>query len=160
MMGFRKTNKKTLSDASHIDSLIGENSHFKGELRFEGAVRIDGRFEGDIHSKEGGTLVISENAEVAGEVTVPNLVLHGTVRGNVYASKSLQIGTTGKLNGDVEYHMIMLEEGGAINGRCGRISDKKEIASKPISRAPAKKNTVKPQQNLLDGEALEVVPTR
>lgn len=122
-MKLGKSSATGLAEGHHIDSLIGEHSSFKGELGFEGAVRIDGKFEGNISSKSEGTLIISESAEVIGEVNVPNLVLHGTMRGNVRATKHLQIGPKGRLNGDVEYAVIALAEGAAVNGRCSRIAD-------------------------------------
>jgi len=116
--------EKRSSAPGGIDTLIGASSTFSGDLNFEGSVRIDGKFEGTITSTQDGTLVISEGAQVVGEVKVPNLVLHGSIRGNVYASKSLHVGAKGVLNGDVEYALISLAEGAAVNGRCVRISEK------------------------------------
>jgi len=136
-MKFSKSETVTIhSDSPHIDTLIGEHSSFKGELSFEGAVRIDGKFEGNILSTKEGTLIISENADVQGEVNVPNLILHGTIRGNVRASKALQVGPKGRLNGDVEYAVLSLAEGAAINGRCNRIEDKERV--KQASKAQGK----------------------
>ncbi len=122
---------KPMKEAQHIDTLIGVHSVFTGNLSFEGAVRIDGRFEGNIQSEKDGTLIVSEGAFIKGEVNVPNLVLHGDINGNVCASHSLKIGVKGVLNGDVEYKVIMLEEGSAINGRCARIDDVDGQARKP-----------------------------
>jgi len=113
----------TMKEPQHIDTLIGIHSVFTGNLSFEGAVRIDGRFEGNIHSEKDGTLIVSEGAFIKGEVDVPNLVLHGDINGDVHASHSLKIGEKGVLNGDVEYRVITLTEGSAINGRCTRIDD-------------------------------------
>jgi len=131
----REPLKQSHSENQHIDTLIGEHSHFNGELSFEGAVRIDGKFEGNLRSTNDGTLIVSESAEITGEVDVPNLLLHGTVRGNVRATKSLKLGPTGRLNGDVEYSMVSLSEGAAVNGRCNRIEDKERI------KQAAKSNT-------------------
>ncbi|MDQ6971631.1 MAG: polymer-forming cytoskeletal protein [Mariprofundaceae bacterium] len=116
--------KQTAVDNNQIGSIIGQHASFSGELKFEGAVRIDGNFDGDIHASNGGTLIVSEVAHITGEVDVPNLVLHGTISGNVRASESLKISETGKLKGDVEYKVISLSEGALINGRCSRIDDK------------------------------------
>lgn len=127
------------NESLQIDTLIGEQSSFNGELSFEGAVRIDGKFEGNLRSQKDGTLIISEAAQVIGEVDVPNLILHGTIRGNVRATKSLKIGASGKLNGDVEYAVITLSEGASINGRCSRIADKEP------AKQPATDNTPIPQ---------------
>jgi len=122
---------KPMKETQHIDTLIGVHSVFTGNLSFEGAVRIDGRFEGNIQSEKDGTLIVSEGAFIKGEVNVPNLVLHGDINGNVCASHSLKIGVKGVLNGDVEYKVITLEEGSAINGRCTRIDDVDGQARKP-----------------------------
>ena len=114
--------------SNNIETIIGQHARFTGELEFEGAVRIDGHFKGDIRSSNGGTLIVSEVAEITGEVDVPNLVLHGTINGNVRASESLKMSATGKLIGDVEYQVISLSEGASINGRCSRIDRKPAIS--------------------------------
>jgi len=120
----------TPSRDQHIDTLIGAHSTIVGDLTFEGSVRIDGKFNGNINSTKEGTLIISEGAVVTGEIQVPNLALHGTINGNVIASVSLKVGTTGLLNGDVEYQMISLAEGCAINGRCKRVDENsKKVAA-------------------------------
>jgi len=122
-------------DNNNIQTIIGQHASFKGELNFEGAVRIDGDFEGNIRSSNGGTLIISEVAKITGEVDVPNLVLHGTICGNVRASETLKVTATGMLKGDLEYRVISLSEGASINGRCNRIDEKQ------LAKTTAKNNT-------------------
>jgi len=112
-----------MKEPQHIDTLIGVHSVFIGNLTFEGAVRIDGRFEGDIKSTKDGTLIVSEGAFINGEVSVLNLVLHGDINGDVCATNNLKVGPRGVLNGDVEYNMISLAEGSSVNGRCTRITE-------------------------------------
>lgn len=130
--------KKTISSSNtHIDTLIGQHASFNGELSFEGSVRIDGQFEGNIKSSNEGTLIISETASIKGEIDVPNLVLYGTVRGNIRATKSIQIGPKGRLNGDLEYTVLSLAEGASINGRCMRIEDKERIKEANKTRQSA-----------------------
>ncbi|MDX8411215.1 MAG: polymer-forming cytoskeletal protein [Mariprofundaceae bacterium] len=137
-----KFGSKTTSseDASTLDSLIGQRSSFKGELAFDGTVRIDGTFEGNIRSPKDGTLIVSESASITGEVDVPNLVLHGNIRGNVRASKHLQIGPQGCLTGDVEYLVINLTEGGTVNGRCIRINEAQKQQAAVSQTAPDRSN--------------------
>ncbi len=124
-----KQSKPTTADPQKIDTLIGAHSSFKGELVFEGAVRIDGKFEGNITSEQGGVLIVSEEATIIGDVKVPNLILHGTIQGNVYSNNSLKIGDSGCLNGDLEYHILSLAEGSSINGRCSRVTASKTQAA-------------------------------
>lgn len=121
-----ETPTHTANEHQQIDTLIGAHSAFSGELTFEGAVRIDGRFEGNINSAKDGTLIVSQGAQITGEVNVPNLILHGTIKGNVRASNSLKLGETGILNGDVEYRLITLAEGSSVNGRCSRITEQQQ----------------------------------
>jgi len=127
----RKREKTVSNDPQHIDTLIGVHSIITGELSFEGSVRIDGRFNGNIHADKESTLIVSEGAIIQGEVHVPSLILHGTIEGNVHASESLKLGSTGYLNGDVEYKVLSLTEGSAINGHCNRIKD---LAKQPTTK--------------------------
>ena len=119
----KRTPPTSHTETQNIDTLIGAHSVITGELSFEGAVRIDGKFEGNIHSSQGGTLIVSEGAKIIGNVDVPSLILHGNIEGDVRTTESLKLGSTGCLNGDVDYKMMSLAEGSAINGRCNRISD-------------------------------------
>ncbi|MDX8394901.1 MAG: polymer-forming cytoskeletal protein [Mariprofundaceae bacterium] len=139
MIGKRSASEKSRvnPESQHIDTLIGAHSVITGELSFEGAVRVDGRFEGNIHSPKDGTLIVSKGAEIKGEVRVPNLILHGTIKGNVHAAHSLKIGETGCLNGDVEYKVMSLVEGSSVNGRCARISDKAQQPQQARSTSKA-----------------------
>jgi len=128
----RKRDKTTHHDPQQIDTLIGVHSVITGELSFEGAVRIDGQFKGNIRANKDGTLIVSEGALIQGEVHVPSLILHGTIEGNVCASNSLKIGSTGHLNGDVQYKVLSLAEGSAINGRCSHINQTAKQTAKQI----------------------------
>jgi len=121
------------SETQHIDTLIGERSSFKGELGFDGVVRIDGTFEGNVRSAGDGTLIVSESARITGDVDVPKLILHGAINGNVRAREALQITATGRLTGDVEYKVMTLAEGAAINGRCNRLTDRTEPDARTAS---------------------------
>lgn len=131
-----RSGRQVSVDNNNIQTIIGRHAQFKGELSFEGAVRIDGNFEGNIKSSNGGTLIVSEVAVITGEVDVPNLVLHGSINGNVRASESLKVSATGKLRGDLEYKMLSLSEGASINGRCNRIEEKKTQASDEAHKLP------------------------
>jgi len=127
---------KSTVNKGNIGTIIGHDASFNGELDFEGTVLIEGHFEGDIRSHNGGTLIVSEVAQITGEVDVPNLVLNGTIHGNTRASESLKITATGKLMGDVEYHVISLSEGASVNGRCNRIDEKQLAAATTGEKSP------------------------
>lgn len=138
-----KTGRQLPVDNSNIQTIVGQHARFKGELDFEGVVRIDGNFEGTIRASNGGTLIVSEVAKIIGDVNVPNLVLHGTIEGNVRAGESLKMSPSGKLKGDLEYRVLSLSEGALINGRCNRIEEKK------VAAAVTESNTDQPRGNRL-----------
>ena len=64
--------------------------------------------------------------------------IHGVLQGNVRASKSLAVGATGRITGDLEYFQLSIQEGASINGRCVRINPEE-------ARQPAAKPQAKPQ---------------
>ncbi len=138
----RRREKVSTNDHNQqIDTLIGAHSVITGELSFEGSVRIDGRFKGNIHADKDGTLIVSEGAIIQGEVRVPSLVLHGTIDGNVFTKEKLQLGSTGCLNGDVQYNILSLAEGSSINGRCSHMDETKQVARAAPSTKPSVKRS-------------------
>ena len=66
---------------NRIDCLIGAGTSIEGNVIFSGGLRVDGQVRGNIVTEEGkpGTLVVSEQARVEGEIRVPHVVINGTV---------------------------------------------------------------------------------
>ena len=69
---------------SDVNTLVGRGSHFEGKMTFEGVVRIDGSFEGEIVSSD--TLIIGEGAEVRAEMDVSTVIVYGDIYGNIRAN--------------------------------------------------------------------------
>ena len=111
--------KKGSAPQSSIDSLIGAGTRIEGNVIFSGGLRVDGEVRGNISCSNGaqGTLVISEKASVEGAVTVGHVVVNGTVIGPVSASESLELLSSARVTGDVEYHRIEMQQGAVIQGR-------------------------------------------
>ena len=111
--------KKGSAPQSSIDSLIGAGTRIEGNVIFSGGLRVDGEIRGNMSCSNGaqGTLVISEKASVEGAVTVGHVVINGTVIGPVCASESLELLSSARVTGDVEYHRIEMQQGAVIQGR-------------------------------------------
>jgi len=79
------------SSSNGIGTLIGASARLVGDLFFAGQLRIDGRLEGTIRAEGDGEsrLVVSEQAEVVGDIEVPIAIINGSVTGNVRATKQL-----------------------------------------------------------------------
>jgi len=105
------------SDAGEITALLGHGTDFTGKLTFEGTVRIDGRFQGEIFTAH--TLIIGEGAEVRAEIEAGTLIIKGgTVMGNVRARELVEIHAPGRLFGDIESPSLFIGRGVQFDGRC------------------------------------------
>ena len=102
----------------NIDTLLGQEAVFKGDLEFSGGLRIDGRLEGNVTARDGGssTLVLSELGEIFGDVTVPHVIINGTVHGNVTAAGRVELQAKARVLGDVRYRAIEIALGATVNG--------------------------------------------
>jgi cytoskeletal protein CcmA (bactofilin family) len=99
-----------------LNALLGKGSSFEGKLLFEGSVRIDGKFTGEILSSD--LLIIGEGAEVKGDVSVGTLVIVGDYNGNAKAAKSIEIKSPAKVRGTLSTASIMIERGVFFDGTC------------------------------------------
>jgi cytoskeletal protein CcmA (bactofilin family) len=100
-----------------LTSLLGRGTTFEGKLHFEGRVRIDGVFRGEIRSDD--ILVIGENAEVEAEIDVATVIVRGgTVKGNIRARASIELHVPAKVVGNLHAPEVMLEKGVQFEGSC------------------------------------------
>lgn len=101
-----------------IDTLIGQKAVFKGDLEFSGGLRVDGHIKGNVIAKDesNSTVVVSESGEVEGNITVPHVVVNGTINGNIKSGGRVELQAKAKINGDVHYKAVEMELGASING--------------------------------------------
>ena len=87
---FRKDKPKTKS--SRIDTLIGRGTEINGDISFTGGLRIDGSVNGTIYTQndDSAVLTLSEQGQIKGEIKVPNLIINGSITGDVYSSSPLK----------------------------------------------------------------------
>lgn len=124
-----------------IDTLVGARTELKGDLTFSGGLRIDGKLKGNVMARGDGnsTLILSENALIIGNVTVPHIIANGTIKGTVRASERIELQPKAEVAGDIYYKVMEVALGAVINGNMIREvgeqgKDKGQIARlKPIS---------------------------
>lgn len=104
-----------------INALLGKGTDFQGKLTFEGKVRIDGKFSGEIFTDD--ILIIGEGAEVKAEVDVNTLIIKGgTVTGNVKARQLVEIHSPGRLIGNITTPSLFIDKGVVFEGSCKMLS--------------------------------------
>jgi cytoskeletal protein CcmA (bactofilin family) len=104
---FAKNTKK-------LESFIGLNSIFKGEVKTEGTLRIDGTIDGNINAD---WVVISEKASLKGDIVAKGIIVSGRVEGNLKAEEIVEIKSKGQVFGDISSNKLSMVEGGIFNGR-------------------------------------------
>jgi cytoskeletal protein CcmA (bactofilin family) len=102
-----------------IDTLIGKTARIRGDIDFSGGLHLDGRITGSVRASEDGPslLSVSEEGRIEGSVDAVNVVLNGTVTGDIRASERLVLGPSSKVQGDVYYGIIEAALGAEIQGR-------------------------------------------
>lgn len=104
---------------NRIDSLIGAETLIEGNISFAGGLRVDGKVFGNVvaNGEQPGILVLSEHAQIEGEIRVPHVVLNGSVVGQVYAAESLELQPKANVTGDVHYKKLEMQLGAVVQGR-------------------------------------------
>jgi len=111
-------NKKKPKQTAQIDSLIGQNSEIHGDVVFKGGLHVDGVIKGNVMAEEGtdSVITLSERGTIEGEVKVPNVVVNGTVIGDVHALTHIELASEARVHGNVYYSLIEMAMGAEVNG--------------------------------------------
>ncbi len=112
--------KKSNKPQSRIDSLIGAGTKVEGDIAFSGGLRVDGEIKGNVVStsnEQHSTLVVSEHAQIEGNISVSHLVVNGTVAGSLFASEFLELQSHARVTGDVQYNTIEIHLGAVVQGQ-------------------------------------------
>ena len=107
--------------ANQDTSLIARGTVIHGDVRFSGALHLDGRIEGIVLGEgEDAMFTLSEDGQVEGEIRVPHAVINGHVSGNVNVSVRLELAAQACIDGDVRYQTMEMAAGAQVNGRIAR----------------------------------------
>jgi cytoskeletal protein CcmA (bactofilin family) len=119
----RKRNDRSPT-TSPDTSLIAHGTVIRGDLRFRGALHLDGRIEGAVLGEgDDAVFTLSEQGQVQGEIRVPHAVINGHVTGDVYVSVRLELAAQARIDGDLRYHTMEMAAGAQVNGRIARQAD-------------------------------------
>ena len=110
--------KTTGVDAEHaeITAFLGKGTEFKGVLSFGGTIRVDGRVEGEVVSKD--TLIAGDEAHLQGEITVGTLISSGKVKGNLTATQKVHLLAPAVVEGTIRTPKLIIEDGVTFDGKC------------------------------------------
>jgi len=118
---------KPTKPQNRIDSLIGAGTVVEGNISFSGGLRVDGRVRGNVSTSDDqpSTLVLSEKAQIEGEIRVSHAVINGTVIGPVHGSEYVELQPKSNVTGDVHYRTLEIQLGAVVQGRLVHQDDDK-----------------------------------
>ena len=111
-----KENEPMISknEEKSIKAYMGEDTIFNGSLTFDGAVRIDGKFEGQVKTND--TLIVGETGELNADVTAGVLIAKGKITGTIIATERVEIHATSKVVGNIRSPSFVVEIGAVFDG--------------------------------------------
>ena len=112
------------NEIEEVQAVLGKGAEFIGKLIFDGAVRIDGDFQGEIYGQ--GSLEIGEGALVKANIAVKAIYIGGDVQGSIEVKEKIKINSTGKFDGDVRTPVFVMEEGALFDGRSSMVEAAEE----------------------------------
>ena len=128
--------REAMKKREDINAFLGRNTEFEGKLSFSGAVRIDGQFRGEILTE--GTLIIGEEAAIESNMHVSHVIISGQIRGNIVADEKVEIHAPGKVFGNIQAPVLVIDEGVIFEGNCKMVSGgdaegrKSELVEEPV----------------------------
>src|SRR5262249_53466541 len=125
---------------ARIDTLIGKASRVHGDLEFAGGLHLDGSIAGNVRAEPGesSSLSISETGSIEGNVEASNVMLNGTVKGDILARDRVVLGATARVQGNVYYGVIEMTLGAQIMGKLTRIAEREREAAEASPNGAAR----------------------
>lgn len=95
-------------------TFFGKNTKLDGKLTFEGTVRIDGHFRGEISAD--GNLIVGEEGVIEADIHVSYIRINGEIHGNIFAHQRVDIRAPGKVFGNILAPTVVIDEGVIFEG--------------------------------------------
>ncbi|WP_158509715.1 bactofilin family protein [Limnochorda pilosa] len=99
-----------------VETLIGSSTHVEGHLKVKGGLRVDGRVTGQLSVE--GRCEVGADGYIEATVHATELTVAGRIAGDVEVAGRLHVLSTGAITGDVRTKVLVVEEGGTIEGKC------------------------------------------
>jgi len=120
------------ASSKDMKTLIGEGCKVEGNFFIPTPTRIDGTIKGDLTGDSG--IVIGIQGRIEGNVCSPEVVVYGTIVGNV-ESKRLELKRGSNVNGDLTVSNLITEQGCTFNGKCNMKVEESNVTELKVGEA-------------------------
>ena len=124
--------RSATSASSAVTAFLGQDAKVVGTMNFNGQVELDGYVEGEINSKD--KLTIGENAVINAKINGTEVLVRGTVNGDISASKRLALKKPAKVVGNISCSNLSIEEGVIFEGQSSMAKAGADGASEKTSK--------------------------
>ena len=135
-------------------TILGRESKFTGKLAFDGAVRIDGKFEGEIRTED--QVVVGEMGKVKTDIQARRVVVAGTVIGNIEAESEVMLLSTGRVLGNIRAPRVNVEDGVVVTGEitisAGQKKDVRSVIEESYEAGPKLNDMIRGRRRSREGE--------
>ena len=138
--GFKKVNESRKE--SKMTNLTSD-TNVKGTIKFGEAMKIDGKFDGELIS-DNGELTVGKTGKVKATVKVKSAIVEGRVDGNIKASDKVELKQKAHLTGDLQAKTLVIEEGVVFVGQCNVNPEGTKIESQSYKKG--RKEEIKEQR--------------
>ena len=107
-----------------LESFIGGNLRFKGDIDIKGTLRVDGAMEGNIAAD---WVILGEKGSLKGDVAARGIVVGGKIEGNLKAAEIVEIKPKGQVSGDIHTNKLTVLEGGTFDGRSTMTKEESKV---------------------------------
>ncbi len=108
----KKVNRTTVE--SNVANRINSGSFIQGEISSDTDFRVDGRIKGKLVCKE--KVIIGETGEFHGEIECKEACIIGKMTGKIQTNGLLRLTETCRIEGEIHYKRILVEEGAVVIG--------------------------------------------
>ncbi|MEE2960089.1 MAG: polymer-forming cytoskeletal protein [Myxococcota bacterium] len=127
----KKDTTAPATNVHDVHTILGPESSFEGKLVFDGTVRIDGKFKGEIQTSD--VLVIGQSARIQATIKVGQIVVNGEIGGDIEAQSSVELNAPAKVVGNITTPELMIAKGVTFQGSCNmtNLKETKILSSPP-----------------------------
>ena len=107
-------------------TVIGSGTVINGGLTFAGGMHLDGKVFGDVIAdgeSKNSTLTVSDQAKVVGNVRVANIIVNGSIEGDIHSSSLVELAENAHVSGAIHYRQLEMAMGATVDGGMVRIAE-------------------------------------
>lgn len=107
-----------------LESFIGANSNFTGDVDIKGTLRVDGGLAGNVNAD---WVILGEKGTIKGDVSARGIIVGGRIEGNLRAKEIIEIKSKGRISGDIHTSKLTIAEGGVFDGKAAMTKEESKV---------------------------------